>query len=169
MCTTSHAIRRALSVRLAEEGITLRQWEVLAWLSCDADVSQVELSECMGIEPPTLAGVLRRMERDGWLRRRSCTADRRRNRLEPTEKADEAWQRSLKICQQVREQAVAGFTAAELSLLKKLCAEIRENLSLPDQPCLPCDLANRGKTSAPASAYVEPISEVLGDRLDSAR
>ena len=79
VCMTSHAIRRSLSVRLAEEGITLRQWEVLAWLACDGEVSQAELAECMGIEPPTLAGVLRRMERDGWLSRRCCENDRRRN------------------------------------------------------------------------------------------
>ncbi|MFV0444023.1 MAG: MarR family winged helix-turn-helix transcriptional regulator [Planctomycetaceae bacterium] len=164
MCMTSHAIRRALSTGLAEEGITLRQWEVLAWLSCDADVSQVELSECMGIEPPTLAGVLRRMERDGWLRRRSCTDDRRRNRLEPTQKADEVWQRSLRICQQVREQSISGFTAAELSLLKKLCGEIRENLRAPGETCVPCELADRSKATTESSDRSPPAPRLAGLR-----
>lgn len=138
LCITSHAMRRALSTRLADAGITLRQWEVLAWLACDAEVSQAELAECMGIEPPTLAGVLRRMERDGWLLRRSCSDDRRRNRLEPTQQAEEVWQRALKICHEVRAQATEGFTPAELSLLKKLCGDIRENLAMPEHPCVPC-------------------------------
>jgi MarR family transcriptional regulator for hemolysin len=139
VCMTSHAMRRTLSARLAEEGITLRQWEVLAWLACDGSASQAELAECLGIEPPTLAGILRRMERDGLLRRRSCTNDRRRNRLEATEKAEELWQRAVRICHEVREQAVSGFTSAELSLFKKLCTEIRDNLAVPDHVCTPCE------------------------------
>jgi MarR family transcriptional regulator for hemolysin len=138
ICMTSQAVRRALTARLAEEGITLRQWEVLAWLACNSDVSQAQLAECMGIEPPTLAGVLRRMERDGWVRRHCCDNDRRRNRLEATEKAEEVWQRAVRACQDVRAQAIRGFTAAELSILKKLCADIRENLAVEDDPCVPC-------------------------------
>ena len=131
ICTTAHAMRRAFSARLSEDGMTLRQWEVLAWLSCDGEVSQAELAECLGIEPHTLAGVLRRMERDGWLKRTSCTEDRRRNKLRPTAKAEEVWQRSLEHCHAVRAQAVAGFTPAEISLLKKLCGDIRHNLAMP--------------------------------------
>lgn len=156
VCMTSHAIRRTLSARLAEEGITLRQWEVLAWLACDSEVSQAQLAECMGIEPPTLAGVLRRMERDGWLSRRSCEDDRRRNRLEPTDKAEELWQRALMICQEVRAQAISGFTPAELSLLKKLCSDIRENLAVPDHLCTPCEAAARSRETVELSS--EPLS-----------
>lgn len=132
MCKTSHAIKRALSLRLAEQGITLRQWEVLAWLASDGDVSQTELAECLGIEPNTLAGVVRRMERDGWIERTCCSDDRRRNRLKATPKAEEIWEKSLTLCREVREQAISGFTPAEVSLLKKLCLDIRENLAMPE-------------------------------------
>jgi MarR family transcriptional regulator for hemolysin len=135
VCMTAHALKRALSARLADEGMTLRQWEVLAWLACNGDVSQSELAECLGIEPHTLAGVLGRMERDGWLERTSCSDDRRRNKLLPTPRAEEVWERAQKVCREVREQATTGFTPAELSLLKKLCGEIRENLDLPETPC----------------------------------
>jgi MarR family transcriptional regulator for hemolysin len=135
VCMTSQAMRRELTARLAEQGITLRQWEVLAWLACDANVSQAELAECMGIEPPTLAGVLRRMERDGWLRRRCCDDDRRRNRLEATEKAEEIWQRGIRACNEVRSRATKGISPGELAALKKTCARIRENLAEAATPC----------------------------------
>ncbi|MEZ6066810.1 MAG: MarR family transcriptional regulator [Planctomycetaceae bacterium] len=138
---TSHAIRRALSARLNEAGITIRQWEVLAWLACNANASQADLAECLGVEPHTVVGVIGRMERDGWLKRCPCDDDRRRNRLVPTERAEEVWQRAVEICQEVRAQAVAGFTPAELSLLKKLCGDIRENLAVPDPVCQPCEAA----------------------------
>ena len=157
ICTTSHAMRRTLSTRLQDEGITLRQWEVLAWLACDGNVSQTELAECMGIEPPTLAGVLGRMERDGWLLRRACDDDRRRNRLEPTGKAEEVWQRALRICHEVRAQATVGFTPAELALFKKLCGHIRENLSVPDHPSVPCEAAARIRPHVPELAPIAAV------------
>ncbi|MFG0331741.1 MAG: MarR family winged helix-turn-helix transcriptional regulator [Maioricimonas sp. JB049] len=128
VCTTSHIMRRSLSNRLSQAGITLRQWEVLAWLSCNGDVCQAQLAECLGIEPHTLAGVLRRMERDGWLKRTCCSEDRRRNKLVPTEKAETVWNGAVAWCRQVRAQATQGFTEDEIATLRDLCSRIRENL-----------------------------------------
>lgn len=129
LCATSSAMKRALSASLAKEGMTFRQWEVLAWLSVNGDLSQAELADCLNIEPHTLAGVLRRMERDGWLERRCSAHDRRKNTLHPTEKAEEAWARAVQCCHQVRAQAVAGFTDDELHQFKATCERIRENLA----------------------------------------
>jgi len=128
VCTTSHALRRALSTQLAQEGMTFRQWEVLAWLSHNGNLSQAEMAECMGIEPHTLAGVLRRMERDGWLERRSCQHDRRKNTIVPTDKAEDVWLRALECCQQVRSRAVEGLSDAELEQFKRTCEKVRANL-----------------------------------------
>ncbi len=129
VCSTSHALRRALSVRLAEEGMTLRQWEVLAWLSANGDLSQAELADCMGIEPHTLAGVLRRMERDGWLQRTCCERDRRKNKIHPTDKAEGVWQRAVACCQEVRARASEGLPEEELQQFKRTCEKIRENVA----------------------------------------
>ena len=88
---TSHALRRALDYELSREGITFRQWEVLAWSGSSEALSQAELAERMGIEAPTLAGILSRMERDGWLERSCCPKDRRKKRFRPSAKADAVW------------------------------------------------------------------------------
>lgn len=132
-CMASHAIRRALSTRLADAGITFRQWEVLAWLARNEDISQAELADCMGIEPHTLAGVVRRMERDGWLDRTCCSEDRRKNKLKTTAKAEEIWEAALEHCDAVRDQAIRNFTPAEVTLLKKLCGEIKANLEVEEE------------------------------------
>jgi MarR family transcriptional regulator, transcriptional regulator for hemolysin len=132
VCATSHALRRALSTCLAEENMTFRQWEVLAWLSVNGDLSQAELAECMGIEPHTLAGVLRRMERDGWLERHSCEHDRRKNTIHPTDKAEEVWMRAVACCQKVRARAVEGLSDREVEQFKVTCERIRENLASAD-------------------------------------
>lgn len=126
---TNQALRRAVAARLADEEITLRQWEVLACLALKGeDVPQVELAEMLGIEAPTLVGVLSRMERDGWLTREGCDQDRRRKLIRPSTKAESVWGRMVDCCHEVREQATKGFTRQELATLQNLCTRIRENL-----------------------------------------
>ncbi|MFN7806448.1 MAG: MarR family winged helix-turn-helix transcriptional regulator, partial [Planctomycetaceae bacterium] len=68
VCGMAHALRREMNVELAREGITYRQWEVLVCLAF-GDTTQTEIANRLGIEAPTLVGVLERMERDGWLER----------------------------------------------------------------------------------------------------
>jgi len=131
VCATSHALRRALDSELAKEGITFRQWAVLAWLSRGNGVSQVELAEQLCIEAPTLAGILSRMERDGWLERTHCTIDRRKKRMRPTKKANEVWDRMLECCLKVKLQATDGLNHDELSTFKSVCARIQANLMAP--------------------------------------
>ena len=128
ICSTAHALRRALTTELAAEGITLRQWEVLAWLSCKGCGSQSALAEHLGIEPHTLAGILSRMERDGLLDRRSCDQDRRRNKIYPTQRAEEIWERAAESCPRIRRQALEGLPAEEIEQLKSTCERIRSSL-----------------------------------------
>lgn len=137
---TAHAMRRALSTELARENITLRQWEVLAWLVHSGELSQSELADCLGIEAPTLAGVIVRMERDGWIERYSCPNDRRKKRLRATEQAEAVWSRMVSCCHRVRETAIDGLPEADLAVLKRTCETIRQNLaqadaSVPTQSC----------------------------------
>jgi MarR family transcriptional regulator for hemolysin len=131
ICSTSHVLRRALDTELARENITFRQWEVLAWIAMCGELSQVELAERLGIEAPTLAGILSRMERDGWLERTCCSKDRRRKLINATEKAEEVWERALDCCRRVRQRAVTGITENELGQLKSICERMRENLETP--------------------------------------
>lgn len=68
--STAHSFRRALECKLSEQGVTFRQWEVMAWLNADGEQPQAELADKMGLEAQTLAGIISRMERDGWLSRK---------------------------------------------------------------------------------------------------
>lgn len=143
ICSTSHAFRRALNAELEKEGITFRQWEVLAWLAFEGGLSQVELAERLGIEAPTLVGILDRMERDGWLDRHCCPNDRRRKRIRATEKAEAVWAKMVDCARRVRSTARAGLSEEELDLLKSICERIRSNLE---------DYTVGPKTSAPCEA-----------------
>ncbi len=128
ICITSQAMRRALDAELSREQITFRQWEVLAWLSHSGEIAQGELADRMGVEAPTLAGIIQRMEKAGWLERTNCTEDRRRKKLHATDKAEAVWSRMVECCRRVRLQAIEGIPQEELATLKTVCERIRANL-----------------------------------------
>lgn len=124
-----------LSQELHKEGITLRQWEVLAFLSVKKGCgAQSELREALGLEASTIAGVIDRMERDELLVRESCTEDKRKNTVSPTKKAEDVWERGAAAAHRIRAQAVHGVSPEELEIFRKICEKIHENLSEPFSP-----------------------------------
>jgi MarR family transcriptional regulator for hemolysin len=131
VCSTSHALRRALNAELAKEGITFRQWEVLAWIALEQELSQSELADRLGIEAPTLVGILDRMERDGWIERRPCADDRRKKRVRACPKAETLWAQMMACAHRVRRKARRGLSQRALDELKATCERIRQNLDEP--------------------------------------
>jgi MarR family transcriptional regulator for hemolysin len=80
------------------------------------------------IEPPTLVGILDRMERDGWIRRGGDKTDRRRKLVEVLPAAKPVWTKIVAVAKRVRGRATRGMTATQLTQLKKLLAIVRVNL-----------------------------------------
>lgn len=134
VCATAHDLARSLNEELAEHGITLRQWEVLATLSLAREQSQSELAERLKIEAPTLVGVLDRMERDGWIVRRADPSDRRRKIIQATQQVEPAWHKMIECAKHVRQRATAGLSHDELETLRVLLGRVRDNMSRDAQP-----------------------------------
>lgn len=149
LATATHSVRRALESELSREKVTIRQWEVLNWLSLEGELTQADLAERMCVEAPTLTGILCRMERDGWLERRNCNDDRRCKRIRPTEQAEAIWHRIAACGRRVRQQASEGLSQDDLQTLKAICERIRHNLGsngIPNEPALLEDLANPSRS-----------------------
>jgi MarR family transcriptional regulator for hemolysin len=125
---TAHAIERALNEELLPLGVTLRQWQVIACLILREDSSQAELARLLRVEAPTLKGILDRMERDGWIERRACPTDRRRNvvRLRPA--VVPVWRRMAACARRVRRRALRGLSPREFEQLKRMLGTVRTNL-----------------------------------------
>lgn len=124
----TQAFHRAVSEEVAPHGITYRQSLVLAWLALEGDLSQAELAAKMLVEPPTLVGILDRMERDGWITRNCCPADRRKNLIRATAAAEPIWEKIAEGGRRVRTRATAGLTTQELETLKRLLDRVKQNL-----------------------------------------
>lgn len=128
ICRTSHAFQRAFNEELAPQGVTYRQAQVLGCLALEGRLSQIDLAERMRIEPPTLVGILDRMERDGWIRRDGDKEDRRRKFVRPTAAARPIWSKIVAVAKRVRTRATRGMSASQLAQLKKLLGLVQANL-----------------------------------------
>jgi DNA-binding MarR family transcriptional regulator len=126
---TAHQLACTINEELAELGITHRQWEVLAWISFAGELSQTELAAKMGIEAPTLVGVLDRMERDGWIVRVPSETDRRKKLIRTTERVEPVWAQMLARGAGIRARVTKGLSEQQLTALRDTLAVMLDNLS----------------------------------------
>lgn len=125
---TSRSMNKAFNEELAPLGVTFPQAHALGWVAMEGPLSQAELAQRMGIEPPTLAGILERMERDGWIVREPCPGDRRRKLVRAGPAADPVWNRIALTARGLRERAVRGIPKKRLDDLRDVLERIRRNL-----------------------------------------
>jgi MarR family transcriptional regulator, transcriptional regulator for hemolysin len=126
---TAQLYSRMLNAALAPYGITLRQAQVIFWLAYEGKpLPQQGLATRMHLEPPTLVGILDRMERDGWISRQDCPGDRRKKMIQLEPQVESIWKKIVAAAHKVREQATKGFGQGELERLKKLLATFDLNM-----------------------------------------
>jgi len=129
---TTQAYHRAVSEELSPHGVTYRQSNVLGWLALEGELTQTELASRMMVEPPTLVGILDRMERDGWISRHNCPSDRRKNLIRANRAAEPVWEKIVECALKVRERATMGLTERQLASLKDLLHRVKENVESLD-------------------------------------
>ena len=120
----SHLLHRAqqaavnLSAQtLSSEGLTLRQFAVLASLAAEEGQSQANLVDKTGIDRSTLAEMVRRMEASGYIKRVVSPEDARAKAVSLMEKGRKAYEAALPAVEQadkellslVRANRRAGF------------------------------------------------------------
>jgi MarR family transcriptional regulator for hemolysin len=131
---TTQAFHGAFNDELAPHGITYRQSQVLGWLALQGEMSQTELAAKMMIEPPTLVGILDRMERAGWIARHHCPTDRRRKMIRANPEVEPVWEKIVECAKGVRARATRGLSDRQLATLKKLLIRVRKNIENVDVP-----------------------------------
>lgn len=124
----TQAYHRAVCEELAPHGITYRQSMVLGWLKVEGELSQTELAAKMMVEPPTLVGILDRMERDGWITRHGCPDDRRKKLIRINPAAEPVWETIMAYAARVRARASHGLSEEQLKTLRGLLKHVHANL-----------------------------------------
>ena len=123
--------QRWLDARLKKFGIAGAAVPVLAILKAEGVSTQRELASRVGTEQPTMAQLLKRMERDGLIVRKANPGDARSAYVSLTERAASVLPLARREMQKGYEQVTASFSERELATLTKLLE--RYLMSVEDQ------------------------------------
>ncbi len=130
----SRALARDGDAALKPLGLRYAQVPVLALLSGGRELTQKALAEAAGIEQPSMAQLLTRMDRDGLIRRTPHPHDARSHTIAlaagTAARVTEAHQHLTDL----DGRAAAGFTAEEIDTLKDLLTRLSNNLEKTNGP-----------------------------------
>jgi MarR family transcriptional regulator for hemolysin len=118
--------RAAMDKRLKPLGLSEAKWRTVLMLSRDGDdMSQVELASLLGIEAPSLARLLDRLAKDGWIERRAAANDRRVKTIHLLPKASGVIKKIDTVIFAMRKEALRDISKAEISACAKTLRKIR--------------------------------------------
>jgi DNA-binding MarR family transcriptional regulator len=126
---TAQLLRRDFDRRAAELGVTRAQWRVLARLSRQDGLRQVELAEALDVEPITLCRMIDRLEEAGTVERRADEEDRRAWRIHLTAKAGPLIETLRGIADTFLADALSGIDDAEQARVRGVLARVRANIA----------------------------------------
>lgn len=124
---TSRLWRQRLDRRLRHLDLSQSQWMVLLKVPAGG-LTQKVLAESVGVEGPTLVGLLDRLERNGWIERGVCEEDRRAKRVVLTPKAEKARAAVRKIASGLRRDILAEIDETRVQQCMTVLGEIKQRL-----------------------------------------
>ena len=122
----THAWRNELDRRLRPMGLSRSKWMLLIALSRGGQgKSQKALADRLGIEGPSLVGLLDRLQRDGLVERRAAPGDRRMNAVHLSRKSRALIGEIRKIAAWLRAELFVGIDASDLDTAMRVLAKIK--------------------------------------------
>lgn len=127
---TARLWRTRLDARLQPLGLSQARWRVLVALAKAGEegLLQRELAEMIWVEQPTVAAVVDRMEKDGWIERRTREEDRRCKTILLTPQAHEAVSQVFAEASRLREEICHELGKAQLEQCVDTLSHIKQRL-----------------------------------------
>ncbi|PWY54406.1 MarR family transcriptional regulator [Legionella qingyii] len=112
---TAAAWRNLLDKRLKPLGLSQAKWRALVFLSIETSpLTQIQLAKKLGLEAPTVVGLIDRLAKEGWVIRQDATHDRRVKVICLTEKATLTLGQIRNTADELSKELLASLTEAEL-------------------------------------------------------
>lgn len=118
---------KRLNEKISPLGLYSSQWGIVLYLYEKKQCTQVELSQYLGVEAPTITRTLTRLEEMGWIIREEGT-DKRERHIRLTEKAYEMFPKWYEVSNSIEIEAVKGIDDNELEVFNNVLRKIMKNL-----------------------------------------
>ena len=127
---TAKAFQRSFDIELRKNaGVSLSQWRVVGALVMQPGLTQKEIADKVGVEGATLVPILDRMEKEGLLKRKPDSSDRRVNRIYLTQKADSLWESMVECALRIRKSSVKNISESDIQTTLETLRKISDNLA----------------------------------------
>ena len=124
---TARAWRTRLDQRLRPLGLSQGKWRTLLHLSIGGDkLTQKELADRMGVEEPTMAGLLNRLEGDGWIKRQESPNDRRCKIVHLQRRSKAVLEQIFRTAYELRDELLEDISPADLETCISVLTQIRD-------------------------------------------
>ena len=131
---------RVFDRRAAHLGLTRVQWRALKRIHQEEGMTQAALADVMDMEPIAVGRVVDRLQKAGFVERRSDPDDRRCWRLHLSPQSNQVMGEIEQVAVGLREDSLAEVDPVELQTTLQVLSQIRETLSQLDR-------ASRGESS----------------------
>jgi len=127
---TARVWRTKLDGRLKPLGLSMGKWTTLAHLARGGDkLTQAEIAARVGVEEPTLAGILNRLEQDGWVTRKSCPNDRRCKTVHLQKRSAGVLEKIFMTAKNLRHELLEDIPVNDLETVIRVLGQIRDRAS----------------------------------------
>ena len=124
---TARAWRLKLDDRLKPMGMSQAKWRTLLHLSiASGPLTQAEIAERLGIEEPSSATLLHRLENEGWIARKSSPRDRRCKMVVLGRRAQNVISQISATAEELRHELLENISAADLRTCMRVLTQIHK-------------------------------------------
>src|SRR5438270_13480804 len=129
---TARSWRTRLDQRLRPLGLSQGKWRTLMHLSQGGNkLTQKEIAERMGIEGATLAGLLDRLQNDGWVERRGSAEDRRCKTVHLQRRSKAVLDKIFNTAHDLRAELIENIPQRDLETCIRVLSRIRQRAEQP--------------------------------------
>ena len=121
-------MRNLFDKRMSELGLTRSQWWILNYLYFNEGINQSEFAKLLDLEKAPLSRLLDRMEKKGWIIRKSDKVDKRIKTVFLSKKINPIIIKMRDKAQQTRQEALSNLSYIEDQNLRHYLKRIKETL-----------------------------------------
>ena len=122
-------MKRLFDKRMSTLDLTRSQWWVLIFLYFNEGINQSDFAVLLDIEKAPLSRLLYRMEKKGWIERRSDKNDKRIKNLFLSKKIKPLIVDMRDMANFTRQQALSGLSEKEQIIFRENLKKIKQTLS----------------------------------------
>ncbi|AWP22664.1 MAG: MarR family transcriptional regulator [Gammaproteobacteria bacterium] len=125
---TARLWRTELDRRLRPLGLSQAKWRMLVHIACSEDCTQAELAARLGVEAPTVVGLLDRLTADGLVERRESPHDRRSKTVHLCEGGRALMRPISEMAEDLSRELLTHLSAEEVTVTTAALKKIRDRL-----------------------------------------